>query len=62
MPRHGSIPESTHLNFYDQNLSVVIQEITCVLQHPEQMERLTGHSAVTIGKTQSKDFVVKLLY
>merc|ERR1711990_814433 len=47
-PNHGSIPESTHLNFYDENLSVVIQKNTCVVQHPEQMERLSGHTAITI--------------
>jgi len=48
VPKHGAIPESTHLNFYDQNLSVVIQENTCVIRHPEQTEKLTSHSAATI--------------
>jgi hypothetical protein len=48
VPKHGAIPESTHLNFYDQNLSVVIQENTCVIRHPEPTEKLTGHMAATI--------------
>ena len=50
VPKHGTIPESTHLNFYDQNLSVVIQEKTCVIRHPEPLEKLTEHIATTIGK------------
>jgi len=48
VPKHGTIPESTHLNFYDQNLSVVIQEKTCVIRHPEPLEKLTEHIATTI--------------
>jgi len=54
VPKHGSIPESTHLNFYDQNLSVVIQEATCVVRHPEPMEELTAHTATTIDYKEEK--------
>ena len=50
VPKHGDIPESTHLNFYDQNLSVVIQEKTCVIRHPEPSQKLSHHMATTIGK------------
>ena len=45
------MPESTHLNFYDENLSVIIQKNTCLVQLPEQTERLSGHTAITIGNT-----------
>jgi len=48
VPKHGDIPESTHLNFYDQNLSVVIQEKTCVIRHPEPSQKLSHHMATTI--------------
>lgn len=50
VPKHGDIPKSTHLNFYDQNLGVVIQEKTCVIRHPELSHKLTEHMATTIGK------------
>lgn len=55
VPKHGVIPESTHLIFYDQNLSVVIQENTCVIRHPEQTEKLNGHMATTIDYKIQKD-------
>jgi len=48
VPQHGHIPESTHLNFYDQNLSIVIQDNTCVIRHPEIAEKITNHVATTI--------------
>ena len=58
VPKHGAIPESTHLNFYDQNLSVVVQENTCVIQHPEPMQKIEKHMATTIGTKDTESPVI----
>ena len=60
VPKHGAIPESTHLNFYDQNLSVVIQENVCVIRHPEPIEKMESHMATTIGKNDEQSYLQEL--
>ena len=56
VPKHGAIPESTHLNFYDQNLSVVVQENTCVIGHPDPLQKIVKHMATTIGTNDNESY------